>query len=90
MLHQQSRLRIQLPRRSTVRVSRRQRAASRPEVRFVEMMLGKFRLRHNVLLGRYERAVKGCDVLEARRDALARQIRSLERAIDALERYPQK
>jgi hypothetical protein len=88
MLHPQIRLRIQPPRRNRRPLG--QRIAGKVEVRFADAMLAKFRARHSVLLGRYERMVQRCDVLESRRDAVARQIRALDRAIAALERYPRK
>jgi hypothetical protein len=83
----QLRTRIQ-PSRFRQRKQRKQRVAENPQTQFINAMLRRFHARHNVLLGRYERLVRISDVTETRRDAVASQIRSLERAIAALEGYP--
>lgn len=76
-------------RRIRSRVSRRETLV-KPRASIADVLLVRFRARHEVLLGRYERMVQRCDRLDARRGLVTRQIRSLERAIVALERYPRK
>lgn len=68
------------------RTSRRQTARKAP-TSTAGLLLARFRTRHEVLLARYERLVARCDSLDARRGLVTRQIRSLEKAIAALERY---
>lgn len=85
MFQPQIRLR-NIVRRFRPRASRRE-TATKPRTSTADVFLARFRARHEVLLGRYERLVARCDSLDARRGLVTRQIRSLEKAIAALERY---
>ena len=83
MFQPQIRLR-NIVRRFRPRASRRDPPAPSPSA---DVFLARFRARHEVLLGRYECLVALCDSLDARRALVTRQIRALEKAIAALERY---
>ena len=82
MIRPNLRLRVVPTRRSSYTLRRRRHFVSPPQ-RFLE----EFRALRATLYRRYERMIRSCDVLHCRRDRLAQQIASLDRAIAALKQW---